>query len=496
MSELSNKIPVWGEADRATGEIVHARAGKHVDHALLMAYRAVDPSLTAVPADILAVERRKFACISRGNFSPEYFADQEIITRNLAGQVDFITYLRGAYAYYAAGLVSGLVKEKRWTEKNSDELTVSLMRSVMTDAAVVMHFYFEAINAKADAERAAADAERARNEAERARLAAQQAKAVKALGDGLGRLADGDLTATIDVPFEGELDQIRHAYNNAVAKFADILGQLRATSMALKSATGEILSGSNDLAERTTKQAAAIEETSAAIEQLATTVNANAKRAEDASRMSRTVSNTAEQTGQVMEQSNAAMERISSSSQKISNIIGMIDDIAFQTNLLALNASVEAARAGDAGKGFAVVAVEVRRLAQSAAQASSEVKVLIEQSATEVAAGGRLVADATHKLVEMVKGVKDSAELVEDISVASREQASAIAEVSTAIRQMDEMTQHNAALVEETNAAIEQTENQANELDGIVEQFKVGTARAGGGREMATSAPVRRRRAA
>ena len=81
-----------------------------------------------------------------------------------------------------------------------------------------------------------------------------------------------------------------------------------------------------------------------------------------------------------MQQATEAMERITTSSGKISNIIGLIDDIAFQTNLLALNASVEAARAGEAGKGFAVVAVEVRRLAQSAAQASSEVKVLIEQS--------------------------------------------------------------------------------------------------------------------
>ena len=85
-----------------------------------------------------------------------------------------------------------------------------------------------------------------------------------------------------------------------------------------------------------------------------------------------------------MRRANEAMERITTSSSKISSIIGVIDDIAFQTNLLALNASVEAARAGEAGKGFAVVAVEVRRLAQSAAKASSEVKVLIEQSGTEV----------------------------------------------------------------------------------------------------------------
>ena len=155
------------------------------------------------------------------------------------------------------------------------------------------------------------------------------------------------------------------------------------------------------------------------------------------------------------------------------NIIGLIDDIAFQTNLLALNASVEAARAGDAGKGFAVVAVEVRRLAQSAASASSEVKVLIEQSASEVSGGGRLVAQATDKLIEMLAGVRESASLITAISAASREQSDAISEVSTAIRQMDEMTQHNAALVEQTNAAIEQTESQASELDSIVEVFVV-----------------------
>ncbi|MEO9300021.1 methyl-accepting chemotaxis protein, partial [Devosia alba] len=143
-------------------------------------------------------------------------------------------------------------------------------------------------------------------------------------------------------------------------------------------------SGANDLSERTTRQAATIEETSASMEQLATTVLANAERAHDASSAASNVTRTAEEGGQVMGQATEAMTRITESSGKISNIIGLIDDIAFQTNLLALNASVEAARAGDAGKGFAVVAVEVRRLAQSAASASADVKVLIEQSASEV----------------------------------------------------------------------------------------------------------------
>jgi methyl-accepting chemotaxis protein len=171
------------------------------------------------------------------------------------------------------------------------------------------------------------------------------------------------------------------------------------------------------------------------------------------------------------------MERITASSSKISNIIGMIDDIAFQTNLLALNASVEAARAGDAGKGFAVVAIEVRRLAQSAAGASAEVKALIEQSAGEVRGGSKFVAEAAQKLAAMLSAARSSNELMSGIARESQDQAASIGEVNAAIRQMDEMTQHNAALVEQTNASIEQTEAQASELDRIVDLFTVSRAK-------------------
>ena len=305
-------------------------------------------------------------------------------------------------------------------------------------------------------------------------------------GTVLAALADADLTQRMQGEFAGAFARLKQDTNAVADKLTNIVGQLKTTSRDLKTATGEILSGANDLSERTTKQAATIEETSAAMEQLADTVLKNAERAGEASENAATVTDTAEQGGAVMLKANAAMERITASSSKISNIIGLIDDIAFQTNLLALNASVEAARAGEAGKGFAVVAVEVRRLAQSAAQASAEVKVLIEQSANEVGTGTKLVSSAADKLNGMLESVRRNHSLLESIARESREQATAINEVNVAVRQMDEMTQHNAALVEETNAAIEQTEAQAVELDRVVDIFRIG--RAAG---LADAAPVR-----
>jgi methyl-accepting chemotaxis protein len=346
--------------------------------------------------------------------------------------------------------------------KDMAEITVSLvamLKAIMLDIDIGVSAYFDRLSQDAhQAEAAAQDKIRA---------------AVTATGAVLQDVASGDLTSRVTAELAPEFDAIKRDTNGVAERLSTIVQQLQHTSRSLKTATGEILSGANDLADRTTRQAATIEQTTAAIEQLSSAVVDNAKRAETASQKARSVAENATSGGDAITAATGAMGAIETSSTKISRIIGLIDDIAFQTNLLALNASVEAARAGEAGKGFAVVAVEVRRLAQSAANASSEIKGLIDTSAREVRSGTQLVARAAEVLLDILAGAEESATLIDTIAQASREQSSALAEVTIAVRQMDEMTQHNAALVEQTNAAIEQTEAEAVELDRIVDVFKV-----------------------
>jgi methyl-accepting chemotaxis protein len=303
------------------------------------------------------------------------------------------------------------------------------------------------------------------------KLVATVDRGIGETGRVLAAVASTDLSRRVPGEHQGAFAELQLNTNAVADRLSDIVGRLRETSNSLKTATGELLGGANDLSERTRRQSATIQQTATAIAQLSQAVQQNAQAAGAASGKASNVSRTAEEGGRVMAAATVAMEKITASSQKISNIIGLIDDIAFQTNLLALNASVEAARAGEAGKGFAVVAIEVRRLAQSAAEASAEIKVLIEQSSAEVGSGSRLVADAAARLETMVEAARDSNVLMEGIARESREQAAGIEDVNTAVRDLDEMTQHNAALVEQTNAAIEQTEAQVRGLDDIVEVF-------------------------
>ncbi|MFC3677011.1 methyl-accepting chemotaxis protein [Ferrovibrio xuzhouensis] len=285
-----------------------------------------------------------------------------------------------------------------------------------------------------------------------------------------------DLTHRI--PLDGKTGDIRTlcaGVNDLLDGMSGIIADIKVASDTIAAASGEISTGSQDLAQRTESQAASIEETAASMHEVTTTVKQNADNAQAASQLAVAARDTAQKGGQVVQDAVVAVTQIEESAAKISDIVGLIDEIAFQTNLLALNASVEAARAGEAGKGFAVVAQEVRALAQRSANASKDIKALINASNAQVKTGAGLVNQAGSSLTEIVSGVKKVADIVAEIAAASREQSTGLEQINTAVGSMDEMTQRNGALVEETSAAAQSLANQAGELAALVQRYRISS---------------------
>ncbi|MGR9134209.1 methyl-accepting chemotaxis protein [Rhizobium leguminosarum] len=341
------------------------------------------------------------------------------------------------------------------------------------------------IEARAEADRNVSDSERREREALKVREASELERAVTALGDGLRRLAAGDLASHIDEPFVAHLDALRADFNNSVEKLNETLHTVGANARAIGAGANEIRSSADQLSQRTEQQSASVEETAAALEEITTTVRDAAKRTEEASQLVARTRLGAEKSGEIVRKAVSAMQQIEKSSGEISNIIGVIDDIAFQTNLLALNAGVEAARAGEAGKGFAVVAQEVRELAQRSAKAAKEIKALISTSGTHVQTGVSLVGETGKALDAIVAEVQEINQHVHAIAEASREQSIGLQEINTAVNSMDQGTQQNAAMVEESTAASHNLATEAAALNNLLGQFRLtGT----GG--FTTSAPI------
>jgi methyl-accepting chemotaxis protein/methyl-accepting chemotaxis protein-1 (serine sensor receptor) len=328
-----------------------------------------------------------------------------------------------------------------------------------------------------EAEAAAAREESERVERSRIHAAREDSIrfAVGELGNGLARLADGDMTVRLETPFADQLDTVRGNFNASVEKLQAAMISFSENAAAIQSGSEEIRTAADNLARRTEQQAASVEQTAAALEEITTSVKDSTARAEEAGALVGRTKQGAEKSGEVVRDAVEAMSAIEQSSQSISNIIGVIDDIAFQTNLLALNAGVEAARAGEAGKGFAVVAQEVRELAQRSATAAKEIKNLITSSGEQVKRGVNLVGQTGTALQTIVAEVQEINRNVEAIVQAAREQSTGLQEINSAVGQMDQSTQQNAAMVEETNAASHTLVTEVTSLSGRLGQFNLGS---------------------
>jgi methyl-accepting chemotaxis protein len=289
----------------------------------------------------------------------------------------------------------------------------------------------------------------------------------------LRALQDSDLTKRIEGEYEGAFAQLRDGVNFSADGLANVLKNLQNTSSQVGVSLSDLLSGVDELSAQTSTQAATLEETSASLQSFTTTVEQTAKRTSDMRDNARATQERADEGGKVMEEATEAMDRVAKSSKKVTEITSVIESIAFQTNLLALNASVEAARAGEAGKGFAVVAAEVRNLAQSTANASKEIGLLINQSNDEIKGGVELVSRAADDLKAIVEEVAQNVSLIDEISQATDSQNLTLREINAAMSDLDRLTQANSTLVDRNNHAISQAKMEFDQLDQLVAGFKL-----------------------
>ncbi|MDG0818025.1 methyl-accepting chemotaxis protein [Bdellovibrio svalbardensis] len=227
------------------------------------------------------------------------------------------------------------------------------------------------------------------------------------------------------------------------------------------------------LSQSSSESAASLEETVAALEELTSMVKMNSDNAKQAAALSSRSSESAVQGEAEMSALLDSMKDISQSSKKIEEIINVIDDIAFQTNLLALNASVEAARAGEHGKGFAVVAEAVRTLSQRAAVAAKDITTLIKDSVEKIERGTDKADKSGEVLKAIVTSVKKVSDLNTEISAASEEQATGIAQISKAMNQLDQSVQSNAASSEEIASTAEEIRSQSRIMRKVTDDLKV-----------------------
>ena len=376
----------------------------------------------------------------------------------------------GRLAGATEAVAAGTLDIKIDGEARKDEIgTMSRALSGFRDSLISQR----ELEAQAKASQAAEEEGRRSRAEQQQREADALSAVVNALGEGLTRMARGDLAYQIHQPFPAALEGLRQNFNASVDQLAEALTAISRNSNAVKAGTEEMRSAADQLAERTERQSASISEAATSIGQITNAVRQQMTRAEDATRIANDATKGTRASADIMEQTIKAMEAIQSSSQQINTIISVIDEIAFQTNLLALNAGVEAARAGESGKGFAVVAQEVRELAQRSAKAAKEISDLLSKSTKEVEAGVSMVEKAGQALKAIGSHVESINHQISAMMVSTREEAETLREINSSVTQIEGMTQQNAAMVEETTASIHQLAQEAGEMDGRIGHFQL-----------------------
>jgi len=271
-------------------------------------------------------------------------------------------------------------------------------------------------------------------------------------------IANGNLT--VNIRERSPQDKLMQALSSMVSGLTETVSNIRSIAGEVSAASQSISTTSIQVSKGASSQAAAAEQASSSMEEMVSNIKQNADNAQQTDKIANKSAKDAQESGKSVLEAVAAMKEIASK-------ISIIEEIARQTNLLALNAAIEAARAGEHGKGFAVVAAEVRKLAERSQKAAAEINQLSANTLKVSEKSGEM-------LDKLVPDIQRTAELVQEISAASKEQDTGAEQINKALQQLEQVIQQNAAASEEMASTTEELTGQAEQLVSALSFFRTG----------------------